>query len=161
MQIHITPRHVRLTTAIHAHAAGLVAQLEDFTEIFGAHLVLIHDEAAKPADRFSVKAHVAVRGPDVHAELVESCAFLEWPTATTPGAARLELPPGLRWTMHRGETDPILGWYSCGLGQRIPAFALIGCGRSAQGIPLITRLEFSDITKVEPAVVRSAVSRHV
>jgi putative sigma-54 modulation protein len=68
MQIHLTPRHVRLTAAIHGHAAGLVAQLEDFTEIFGAHLVLIHDEAAKPADRFSVKAHVAVRGPDVHAE---------------------------------------------------------------------------------------------
>ena len=36
--------------------------------IIAAHLVLIHDEAAKPQDRFSVKAHVAVPGPDVHAE---------------------------------------------------------------------------------------------
>jgi putative sigma-54 modulation protein len=68
MQIHLTPRHLRLTASIHGHAAALVGQLEDFTEIFATHLVLIHDEAAKPADRFSVKAHVAVRGPDVHAE---------------------------------------------------------------------------------------------
>ena len=77
------------------------------------------------------------------------------------GAARLELPPSLEWTLHRGETDPILGWYSGGLGQRIPAFTLIGCGRSAPGVPLITRLEFFDIAKAEPpAVLRSAVSRH-
>jgi Heparinase II/III-like protein len=47
--------------------------------------------------------------------------------------------------LHRGETDPILGWYSGGLGQRIPACTLIGCGRSAPGVPLITRLEFADI----------------
>jgi len=100
-------------------------------------------------------------GPEIQVELNGSCAALGWPTASVPGAARLELPPSLEWTLHRGETDPILGWYSCGLGQRIPAFALIGCARSAQGIPLITRLEFSDITKVEPAVLRSAVSRHV
>jgi putative sigma-54 modulation protein len=74
MQIHLSPRHIRLTAAIHAHAAGVVAQLEDYAEIFAAHFVLIHDEAAKPDDRFSVKAHVAVRGPDVHAE--ESAATI-------------------------------------------------------------------------------------
>ena len=100
-------------------------------------------------------------GPDVRAELDGSCATLGWPTASAPGAARLELPPGLEWTLHRGETDPILGWYSGGLGQRIPAFTLIGRGRSAPGVPLITRLEFFDIAKAEPpAVLRSAVSRH-
>jgi hypothetical protein len=44
-----------------------------------------------------------------------------------------------------GELDPILGWYSGGLGQRIPAFTLTGCGRSDPGDPLITRLEFVDI----------------
>ena len=77
-----------------------------------------------------------------------------------PGAARLELSPGLNWTLHRGETDPILGWYSGGLGQRIPAFTLIGCGRSAPGVPLTTRLEFFDLAKAErPAVLRSAVAR--
>ena len=99
--------------------------------------------------------------PEVRVELNGSCATLGWPAASAPGAARLELPPGLEWTLHRGETDPILGWYSGGLGQRIPAFTLIGRGRSAPGVPLITRLEFFDIAKAElPAVLRSAVSRH-
>jgi hypothetical protein len=100
-------------------------------------------------------------GPEVRVQLDGSCAALGWSTASTPGAARLELPPRLEWTLHRGETDPILGWYSGGLGQRIPAFTLIGYGRSVPGIPLTTRLEFFDIAKAElPAVLRSAVSRH-
>ena len=100
-------------------------------------------------------------GPEVRAELNGPYAALGWPTALTPGAARMELPLSLEWTLHRGETDPILGWYSGGLGQRIPAFTLIGCGRSVPGVPLITRLEFSDIAKAElPAVLRSAVSKH-
>ena len=100
-------------------------------------------------------------GPDVRVELNGSCATLRWPAASAPGAARLELPISLEWTLHRGETDPILGWYSGGLGQRMPVFTLIGCGRSAPGVPLITRLEFFDIAKAEPpAVLRSAVSRH-
>ena len=100
-------------------------------------------------------------GPELVAKLDGSRAALCWPTAATPGAARLELPAGLSWTLHRGETDPILGWYSGGLGQRIPAFTLLGCGRSAPGVPLTTRLEFFDTAKAKrPAVLRPAVSRH-
>ena len=71
-------------------------------------------------------------------------AVLPGPTAATPGAARLELPGGLAWSLHRGETDPILGWYSSGLGRRVPAVALLGRGRSSPGQPLATRLEFLD-----------------
>jgi hypothetical protein len=81
-------------------------------------------------------------GPDVRAELEGSCAVLGWPTASAPGAARLELPPGLRWSLHRGEANPILGWYSRGLGRAVPAVMLLGCGRCVPGMPLITRLEF-------------------
>lgn len=95
-------------------------------------------------------------GPDVHAELEESCAVLNWPTAPAPGAARLELPPGLRWSLHRGETDPILGWYAPGLGRRVPAFTLLGSGRCLPGMPLITRLEFLEAGKS----ATSAFSRH-
>jgi hypothetical protein len=98
-------------------------------------------------------------GPDVQAELDGSCAVLGWPSAATPGAARLELPLGLRWTLHRGETDPILGWYAHGLGQRGPAFTLLGRGRWAPGEPLATRLEFLDIRKSpDTAVSREAIS---
>ena len=92
-------------------------------------------------------------GPDVQVELNESCAVLNWPTAPAPGAARLELPPGLRWSLHRGETDPILGWYAPGPGQRVPVFALLGRGRCMSGMPLITRLEFLDIVESAKSTV--------
>ena len=88
-------------------------------------------------------------GPDVEAELDDAWAALGWPGASTPGAARLALPSQLRWSLHRGETDPILGWYSPGLGQRVPAVTLLGCGRCAPGVRLTTRLEFLDIGEQE------------
>ena len=101
-------------------------------------------------------------GPDVEAELCDSRALLSWPTAAVSPEmspqiqpevspqiqrARLELPPVLRWTLHRGETDPILGWYSPAFGQRVPAWTLLGRGRSVPGVPLTTRLEFTDGSK--------------
>jgi hypothetical protein len=99
-------------------------------------------------------------GPQVQVELDGSYANLHWPESSTPSAssassARLELPSALRWTLHRGETDPILGWYSPGLGRRVPAFTLLGSGRCAPGAPLATRLEF-----IEAAISpKAAVSR--
>ena len=81
-------------------------------------------------------------GPEVQVELDGSDAALSWPAASAQGTARLELPSRLQWSLHRGESDPILGWYSPGVGRRIPAFTLLGCGRSASGGPLATRLEF-------------------
>jgi Heparinase II/III-like protein/Heparinase II/III N-terminus len=98
-------------------------------------------------------------GPDVQAEWEESCATLYWPAAATPGAARLELPSGLRWSLHRGETDPILGWYSHSLGRRVPAVTLLGCGRCVPGMPFITRLEFLEVGKSgKPNVSLQAIS---
>ena len=81
-------------------------------------------------------------GPEVQVELDGSCAALSWPRADTRGAAWLQLPGVLRWSLHRGETDPILGWYSPGLGRRVPAFTLLGFGRWPSDAPLATRLEF-------------------
>ena len=92
-------------------------------------------------------------GPDVQVELENSCAVLRWPAASTPGAARLELPLGLRWSLHRGETDPILGWYAPALGRRTPAFTLLGSGRCVPGVPLITRLEFLEVDKLAGAAI--------
>jgi hypothetical protein len=79
-------------------------------------------------------------GPEVHAELAGSSAALSWPT----GQARLELPQALEWRLYRGETDPVLGWYSAGLGRRVPAFTLVGRGLSGPDRPFSTRLEFLD-----------------
>jgi Heparinase II/III-like protein/Heparinase II/III N-terminus len=98
-------------------------------------------------------------GPEVEVEFNGTCAILGWPTAATPGTARLELPSGLRWTLHRGQSDPILGWYSPGLGSRVPVFSLLGSGRCVAGTPLATRLEFLDVGKLsEAAVSRRNVS---
>ncbi len=65
-------------------------------------------------------------GPEVRAELVPdgsgcTVAILQWPGRTAKGAALLALPDGLRWSLHRGGTDPILGWYAEGFGRRSPA----------------------------------------
>ena len=86
-------------------------------------------------------------GPEVEAELDGTSARLRWPDAATPGTAALELPGGLRWSLHRGEADPILGWYSGGLGHRVPAITLLGQGRSAAGQPFVTRLEFAGLSQ--------------
>ena len=95
-------------------------------------------------------------GPLVKAELDGACAVLAWPGEPVPGEARLALPEGLRWSLHQGETDPILGWYSEGLGRRTPAITLLGNGRCQPGAALTTRLEFLDADK---RPVRTA-SRH-
>jgi hypothetical protein len=97
-------------------------------------------------------------GPEVQAELDGSGAVLRWPDAAAPGAARLELPGALRWTVHRGQTDPILGWYSPGLGRRVAAFTLLGCGRCEPGAPLATRLEFLEVGDL-PKSARFPASR--
>lgn len=69
MQLHLSPRHVKLTASIHRHVADKILHLEELTsEIVAAHVVLIHDENAKPADRETVKVHLAIAGPDIHAE---------------------------------------------------------------------------------------------
>lgn len=68
MQIHLSPRHLKLTAAIHQHAAGLIVQMEDLADIIAAHVVLVHDAVSKPADRFCVKVHLALSGADVFAE---------------------------------------------------------------------------------------------
>jgi Heparinase II/III N-terminus/Heparinase II/III-like protein len=95
-------------------------------------------------------------GPKVHARLEEeSCAVLDWPTGSTSKTARLELPLGLRWSVHPAETDPVPGEYFHDLRRHVPPVVLLGRGRCVPGMPLITRLKFLDSGKPE----RTAVSR--
>jgi hypothetical protein len=96
-------------------------------------------------------------GPDIHAQLDGVSALLWWYCASGPCSAVLELPRNLQWTIYRGSTDPILGWYSAGLGRRTPSFTLVGRGRSASDEPISTRLKFlagSDSTS--PSVTTQA-----
>ncbi|MGC1754651.1 MAG: alginate lyase family protein, partial [Trebonia sp.] len=107
----------------------------------GARVVEITDEISGGPHDVRVAFHL---GPDVAVSLAGSVASLAWPDAVTPGAAELMLPAGLEWSLHRGETEPILGWYSAGLGHRVPAVTLLGQGRSQPGESLVTRLTFAE-----------------
>jgi len=95
-------------------------------------------------------------GPDVQTELTGSAAFLCWPGVSAPGSARLALPRQLRWSLHRGETDPILGWYSCGLGRLTPTCTLIGRGRSTPHAAFVTRLHFADSWPEQARLAKSS-----
>jgi hypothetical protein len=81
-------------------------------------------------------------GPEVEAELDGNTVLLRWPGDDTPSEARMQLPSQLSWSLHRGETDPILGWYSAGLGQRVPTFTALGQGTQLPGSVLTSRLDF-------------------
>ena len=84
-------------------------------------------------------------GPDIEAALAGAVAELTWPGRGAPGpaTARMELPAGLDWSLHRGETGPVLGWYSTGLGHREPAWTLIGTGTAISEHIMTTRLTFT------------------
>lgn len=71
MQIHLSPRNIALTGAIHSFVADKVTHLEGHGEqILAAHIVLLHDKSKKKP--YAVKVHLALPGPDVYAEDVEA-----------------------------------------------------------------------------------------
>jgi putative sigma-54 modulation protein len=69
MQIHISPRHIKLTAAIHSYVAEKIGHLEHFAEnIVGAHVAICHDDTRAAKHAYVVKVHLAMPGPDLHAE---------------------------------------------------------------------------------------------
>lgn len=71
MQIHLSPRHLTLTAAIHSYVAEKIEHLENIAphEVLAAHVVLLHDETKKK--KHICKVHLAVPGPDIYAEDAE------------------------------------------------------------------------------------------
>jgi len=70
MQIHLSPRHLTLTAAIHSYVADKISHLEQISDkIMAAHVVLVHDETK--TKKHTVKVHLAVPGPDLHAQDTE------------------------------------------------------------------------------------------
>ncbi len=80
-------------------------------------------------------------GPDVEVALDGSAATLTWHGASGPVTATMHLTPTLRWTAHRGESRPPLGWYSPRFGHRVPTTTLVGSGVVETAIRMTTRLE--------------------
>jgi hypothetical protein len=102
------------------------------------------------ADRVTSGASHSVRllfhlGPEVEVDLGASTATLTWTGATGRATAALHLAPGLRWTVHRGETEPPLGWFSPCFGRRVPTSTLMGVGTVVTALDLVTRLELPGV----------------
>lgn len=69
MQIHISPRNIRLTSAIHAYVADKIGGLEHYAhELIGAHIAIWHNDSHGLRHEFIIKVHLALPGPDLHAE---------------------------------------------------------------------------------------------
>jgi hypothetical protein len=103
----------------------------------GRRLTVIDEiDAAAPVDAV-LSWHL---GPQVGATLVGARADLFWSVGPVERWGKLTLPAELSWTAHRGEVDPISGWYSPRFGHRVPAITLVGRGRISQS-RLITELE--------------------
>jgi len=69
MHIHLSPRHLTLTAAIHAYVAEKISHIEHISsDIIAAHVVLLHDETK--TKRYTVSVHLAVAGPDIYVETI-------------------------------------------------------------------------------------------
>ncbi len=79
-------------------------------------------------------------GPAIELELDEAGATISWQSAVDQRGGRLLLPHTLAWTAHRGELDPIVGWYAPRFGRRVPAWTIVGRGVADSSARLRTEL---------------------
>jgi Heparinase II/III-like protein len=107
-------------------------------------ILTITDQVASEArHRCRLAFHL---GPLVSADLSGAVVSLTWPLAAGTASATILLPASLDWTVHRGESDPVMGWYSSGFGCRQPATTLLGSGTvgSADG-DLVTVVDIAAV----------------
>jgi hypothetical protein len=85
-------------------------------------------------------------GPDIDARMVEQNVELAWSRGASTRTARLRVPEGLSWSLTRGQSDPVLGWYSSRFGEKQPTWTAIGAG-TCSGVgseTFTTVLQFDD-----------------
>ena len=112
------------------------------------------DSAGRPAVRLAF--HL---GPAVEASLDGYVLTLRWQDRDDSEAtATMTLPSSLSWSLIRGATDPVLGWYSPAFGQKVPATDVIGVGSATTGSPLRTRLAFESLESGPGRATREAVA---
>lgn len=102
MQIHLSPRHLTLTAAIHQAVAKHMEHLEAHgAGILAAHVVLVAADAETPSQRFTVKVHLALPGPDIFAEDAENDLYAALERVTAKLSRLLEKRKKLMTNKHR------------------------------------------------------------
>jgi hypothetical protein len=84
-------------------------------------------------------------GPEVSCTLEANRAELTWTQGPDSDgwSASVELPAQASWSEHRGESEPVLGWYSSSFGRIEPTTVLMGESNCAAGkIELRTAIRF-------------------
>ena len=130
--------HRRLTLDRTARAVRILDWLEGLSEI-----------SARLAFHFHPAIDVVLEG---------GSAELRWGPLECRRWATMTLPGALEWRMHRGETDPILGWYSPSFGRREPSISVIGAGRLAPHQVLYSRVVFQGSLVQRAHAVREQVA---
>ncbi len=106
------------------------------------------DRQIEIVDRVDSAGVIAYRlafhlGPDVDVRLDGHVAQLSWPGSSGELATgELSLPGSAEWSLTRGSSDPVLGWYSPAFGEKQPSWTLIGTGTIQGAGELETRLGF-------------------
>ena len=97
-------------------------------------------------------------GPAVDAQMLGNEVRLTWTENGSEKCATLALSGDLSWTLARGATDPLLGWYSQRFGEKQPTWALIGEGAcTGTGSDTVrTVLQFEISTRLGPAPMKVA-----
>lgn len=122
------------------YATGRTPATHRRTVELDGELLRVTDEVTTTGDHAARLAfHL---GPEIGVELDGRTAHLSWTGHGGVHTAAIELPAGLTWSAHRGETEPPLGWYSPGFGRREPTWALVGSGSVRDGDTLTTVLRF-------------------
>ncbi|MFZ1988495.1 MAG: alginate lyase family protein [Alphaproteobacteria bacterium] len=100
--------------------------------------------------------------PNVGVSLNRCTARLSWKDSSgVDRSAWLDLPEELCWSLHRGETDPPLGWYSARFGEKEPTSVLVGQGLLEPQLRLKTKLSWvpSQPTVVSNVLVEAGLSQ--
>ena len=95
------------------------------------------------------KGHHPVRmsfhlGPALSAHMSSEVVFeLRWVNDVGKDVtATFKLPDGLTWSLWRGSTDPVLGWYSARFGEKQPSTSVVGEGSVRGRVEFRTELRF-------------------
>jgi hypothetical protein len=80
-------------------------------------------------------------GPEILVDLHGAEAVISWQVGSAQRRGTLRLASEFTWTCHRGQLDPIAGWYSPRFGSRVPTTSLIGRGIASSSTPLVTEVE--------------------